>query len=376
MKKFFLITFSLAISLCLSAQTPKTVIFSKGENGFDTYRIPAVIQAKDGSLLAFAEARKHSMSDTGDIDLVLKRSTDGGKSWGEIITVWDDGANVCGNPSPVVDRKTGRIVLAATRNNGSDSEKDIHARVSNDTRRVFMMFSDDNGQTWSRPEDITVQAKLPEWTWYATGPCHAIQLENGRIIVPCNHGVFRDGKPAGTHSHVIYSDDCGQTWQMGGCPGIGNESTIAILGNGDLLLNMRGWRIDRAAHGYARIGAVSHDSGLSFEEHFFFSDLIEPSCNASMADYSPHGRHTGAILFSNPEHISKRVNMTVRISTDNGSTWKRIFTVTEGPAAYSDLCVMKNGDVGILYETGEDSAYETISFSTISRKALRKALRK
>lgn len=169
-------------------------VFRKGENGVHTYRIPAIVQTKAGTVLAFAEARHNSGSDTGDIDLVLKRSTDGGKTWGPIITVWDDAENVCGNPSPVVDRNTGRIILLSTWNNGKDPEKKIHSRESIDTRRVFCMYSDDDGLTWSKPKEITRSTKKNRWTWYATGPCHAIQLTSGRIVIPCDHGTFIDSK--------------------------------------------------------------------------------------------------------------------------------------------------------------------------------------
>ena len=185
------------------AQNLGNIVFQKGENGFDTYRIPALVQAADGTIIAFAEARKNSRSDTGNIDLVAKRSTDGGKTWGEIITIWDDNDNVCGNPAPILVKETGRIVLVTTWNLGTDHEKDIHARTSTDTRRVFSMYSDDNGLTWSTPVEITSSTKLPEWTWYATGPCHGIQTKTGRLVVPCNHGVFADQKAQGTHSHII-----------------------------------------------------------------------------------------------------------------------------------------------------------------------------
>jgi sialidase-1 len=140
MVKNLLITLAAALSIAtVSAQNFGTIVFSKGENGFDTYRIPALVEASDGSILAFAEARKFSRSDTGDIDLVLKRSTDGGKTWGNIITVWDDNDNVCGNPCPVLVKETGRIILLSTWNLGADHEKDIHNRTSIDTRRVFSM---------------------------------------------------------------------------------------------------------------------------------------------------------------------------------------------------------------------------------------------
>jgi BNR/Asp-box repeat. len=232
-----------------------------------------------------------------------------------------------------------------------------------------VLTSDDNGLTWSSAREITSQIKDPEWTWYAAGPCHAIQLRDGRIVVPCNHGVFIDGKPAGTHSHVICSDDGGENWHIGGCPQIGNESTVVELDNGDIILNMRSWwSDDRKESGYARIAAVSHDRGESFDAPFFVKGLVEPICNASIVDYSPGGRRTGRILFSNPEHISQRCNMTIRMSSDGGETWVRICTLAEGPAAYSDLCVLPGGDVAALYESGLSNSYENIMFARVDKK--------
>ncbi len=355
-------------SLTASAQITRTQIYTKFENGFDTYRIPSIIQTQEGTILAFAEARKHSRSDTGDIDLVVKRSTDGGKTWGDIITVWDDAENVCGNPCAVVERETGRIILLSTWNLGTDHEKDIHARTSTSTRKVFVLYSDDDGLTWSEARDITDQTKNPEWTWYATGPCHAIQLKSGRIVVPCNHGNFKDGKGAGTTSHVIYSDDKGETWHIGGDAKVGNESTIVELDNGDLLFNMRTGRSNREEYGYARLAAISHDQGETFEPAYHDKGLIEPVCNASIIDYSPAGKRTGKILFSNPEHRNKRINMTLRMSGDNGKTWERICTLTEGPTAYSDICVLPDGDVAVLYESGMKMSYENIMFARVPAK--------
>lgn len=370
MKKSFIVSFVVMAltSLTATGQIFQTAVFSKFENGFDTYRIPAIVQTKQGTLLAFAEARKNSGSDTGDIDLVLKRSEDGGKTWSRIITVWDDDENVCGNPSPVVDRETGRIILVSTWNLGTDHERDIHNRTSESTRKVFVMHSDDDGLSWSDAREITADVKKPEWTWYATGPCHAIQLRSGRIIVPCNHGNFIDGKASGTTSHVIYSDDKGETWHIGAEATVGNESTVVELDNGDIMLNMRGFRKDRKSTGYARECCISHDGGLTFDKPFYVKGLIEPVCNASIINYSPDGAKTGKILFSNPENISKRKNMTVRMSRDDGKSWERICTLTEGPAAYSDLCVLSDGDVAALYETGENTSYDRITFARISKK--------
>lgn len=381
MKRIILYILSFICAYPLSAQSGPVfseTVFKKGDNGVHTYRIPSMVQTNEGTILAFAEARQNSRKDTGDINLVLRRSEDGGRTWGDIITVWDDAENVCGNPTPVVDRTTGRILLFSTWNNGQDVEKDIHARTSIDTRRIFVLYSDDDGLTWSDAREITEAVKLPEWTWYATGPCHAIQLTKGklkgRIVVPCNHGVLGQGTHSqGTHSHVFYTDDGGETFHLGGCPEVGNEATVAELKSGDLLLNMRGPRTeDRVEKGAARLAAVSHDGGETFAEPYSEHGLIEPVCNASIINYYKNGRTTSTLLFSNPEHKTKRKNMSVRQSDDSGKTWRTVCRLSDLPAAYSDLLVLDNGDVAIFYETGVDSCYEKMVFSVLPRQMFNK----
>lgn len=340
---------------------PAVTVFEKGEAGYDTFRIPAIVRSAEGELLAFAEARKNGAADTGDIDLVLKRSADGGATWGPLETVWDDGENVCGNPAPVVDTKTGRVVLAMTWNDGRDPEKAIHARTSHDTRKVFCTVSDDGGRSWSKPRDITAETKLPEWTWYATGPCHAVQLASGRIVVPCNHGVFGPEGPAGTASHVIYSDDCGETWHIGGTCPVGNESTAAALPDGTLVLNMRRWK-GMEAEMPCRIVAESRDGGLSFGPWRFEPALPGPRCQGSLLQ-------TGGILwFCNPSSPDKRVDLTVQTSADGGKTWRREAFLPGAKAAYSDLTALGDGGIGVLYERGEKSPYEQIAFARLGGK--------
>lgn len=347
-------------------------LFKAGDAGVHTYRIPAIIRTQGGVLLAFAEARQKGGGDSGDIDLVVRRSTDGGKTWGETITVWDDGENVCGNPCPVVDRKTGRVILLSTWNNGKDPESAIHDRTSVDTRRVFVLYSDDEGLSWSAPREITGRVKKKSWTWYATGPCHAIQLTGGRIVAPCDHGNFIDGKAGESTSHVIYSDNGGRTWKIGGDPGVGNESTVTELPGGDVMLNMRGTRPkDRKSLGYARWVAISHDDGKSFDAPFLERGLVEPVCNASIINYATDGRLTDTLLFSNPADTTQRRSMTLHLSRDRGRTWEKALVLTEGPTAYSDLVVLPDGDVGIFYECGDKRPYERIRFERIPASVIR-----
>lgn len=367
-----------AVCLALSGRQRDAIfsvtVFQKGDGGYDTFRIPAIVMAKDGSLLAFAEARKHGPGDTGDIDLVMKRSSDGGMTWGEMSVVWDDGGNVCGNPSPVTDRASGRIILVGTWNDGRDKESAIRARKSVSTRKVFVQFSDDNGESWSAPRDITGQAKMPEWTWYATGPCHAIQLINGphagRIAVACNHGIYEDG-PKGTRSHIIYSDDLGETWNMSSEIGTGNEAAAAQLKNGNIMINMRNAFKEEHRKSPYRWVAVSRDGGKTFGKPYQRQDLPEPRCNASLTEYAPKGRLTHKLLFSNPSDVSKRTNMTVKTSRNDGKTWKDIYHAPEKNTAYSDLCVLPDGSAGLLYECGENTPYDSIRFTLLPRRLLR-----
>ncbi|HYI04213.1 MAG TPA: sialidase family protein, partial [Reyranella sp.] len=214
-----------------------TEVYSSGEKGYNTFRIPSVIATPRGTLLAFAEARRDGAGDAGDIDLVLKRSDDGGISWSPLEVVGDNGPNTFGNPCPVVDRNNGTIWLLTTQNRGTDREKDIIAGTSQAGRSVAVLRSTDDGATWSAPTDITPSVKRADWTWYATGPGVGIQTRTGRLVIPANHAVAGPGIHS---SHVIFSDDAGRSWQIGGSADPGtNESQVVELADGRLLLNMR-----------------------------------------------------------------------------------------------------------------------------------------
>jgi sialidase-1 len=177
-----------------------TNVFLSGLGGYHTYRIPALLATPRSTLLAFAEGRKSDTGDAGDIDLVLRRSTDLGRSWQPMQRVRDDGLNTCGNPCPILDRQTGMVWLLLTWNRGDDREPDIIAQRGKDTRRVFVAHSADDGLTWSKPREITDAVKPTHWTWFATGPGAGIQIERGphrgRLVVPCDHieaGTRRSG---------------------------------------------------------------------------------------------------------------------------------------------------------------------------------------
>jgi len=324
-----------------------TTVFRAGEDGYDTYRIPAIVCAKDGTLLAFCEGRVGGRGDSGNIDLVLKRSGDGGATWSPLQVVWDDAANTCGNPAPVV-LDSGEILLALTWNDGNTHEREI-LEGKGAPRTVWLTRSTDHGKTWSPPRDISHQARRDDWRWYATGPGHAIQLPSGRVVVACDHSLSPDYE--GWHSHVIYSDDAGATWAIGGVVGPRtNESTVAALADGRLYLNMRSRRVPNQ-----RAVAWSDDQGETWGPVMDDANLVEPICQGSCLRLQ-----SGAgLLFSNPASTN-RERMTVRLSMDGGETWPRAILLYPGPAAYSDLVQLESGQLACLYERGNGHPYETI----------------
>jgi sialidase-1 len=338
-------------------------LFVSGQGEYHTYRIPALIVTVKGTLLAFCEGRKSGQGDSGNIDLLLRRSTDGGATWGPQQIVWDDGPNTCGNPCPVVDAETGVVRLLLTHNLGGDHEPAIIRQKSKGTRTVWVCSSRDDGQTWSKSEEITRTTKRPDWTWYATGPGAGIQVRHGphkgRLVVPCDH---IEAKTSRYYSHIIFSDDRGATWQLGGRtpqPQV-NECEVAELPGGRLMLNMRNY--DRSQR--SRRVSTSDDGGATWSDVRPDPALIEPICQASFRRYAwAEAGRTSSLLFSNPASESSRVKMTVRLSRDEGKTWPVSKTLHAGPSAYSCLAVLPDGAIACLYEAGAKSPYETITLA-------------
>lgn len=344
---------------------PLDYLFESGSEGYACFRIPAVAVTTKGTILAFAEGRKGGCSDTGDVDIVVKRSEDNGESWTALQVIWSDDGNTCGNPAPVVDEDTGEIFLLSTWNLGADHERDIIDQKSKDTRRIFVMSSSDDGRTWSDAREITGRVKREDWTWYATGPGSGIQLKKrkfkGRLVIPCDHIEANTKK---YYSHVIFSDDHGKTWATGGRTPQDqvNECKVAELPDGDLMLNMRNY--DRSKRN--RQVSISKDGGITWSDLFHQEALIEPVCQASLISHKFPGEKNRCLIFSNPASETKRVNMTVRISRDKGKTWPLVKVTHPGPSAYSDLVSLSNGDIGCLYEAGHDSPYEGIVFEVLT----------
>jgi sialidase-1 len=352
------------------AESLSQPLFTRGHAGYHTYRIPALTVTTRGTVLAFAEGRKNSGGDAGKIDLFARRSTDNGNTWSDQQIVWADGENTCGNPAPVVDRDTGTIWLLLTWNRGDDHENQIIAGKSKDTRRIFVTSSTDDGLTWARPREITADVKLTNWTWYATGPGSGIQIQHGphqgRLVVACDH---IEAATKHYFSHVIYSDDHGKTWKLGGStpkPNV-NECEVVELTGGKLMLNMRNY--DKAKK--TRQTAVSDDGGLTWRDQRLDETLIEPICQASIQRYRwADGTKPGVILFSNPASQNGRRNVTVRASFDDAQTWPASRVLHAGPGAYSDLAVLANGQIACLFEAGATNTYEAIVMSRFALESL------
>jgi len=373
-------------------QRASSVPFVAGSRGYRSFRIPACVRAPDGALLAFAEGRVHSSDDTGDIDIVQRRSTDGGLSWGEQTVAAEYGPGTAGNPAPVVLPGSGagaRVLLVYVTNAAYADERSIRRGEvpAADGRRVWLRESRDGARTWSVPREITATVKRPEWRWYAVTPGHALRLARGRyagrLVVPANHSVPPWGGGDGSEGrydggHDLLSDDGGATWRIGyvdGTPGTPggsgtpeaargaggavdvNETTAAELPDGRLYFNTR---TDSPAP-WHRADAYSADGGATLLRPFRPQPaLTTPVVEGSLLQLNA----PELLLFSAPADPERRRRMTVWAG-EGGGTWRRAHTLDDRPAAYSDLVRVDRDTVGLLYETGETGAYEAIEFRRI-----------
>jgi sialidase-1 len=325
-----------------------TDVFTSGENGYNTYRIPTIVRTNSGTLLAFAEGRKNNHQDHGDVDMVLRRSNDGGLTWQPLELVYEEGDTALvtiGNPVPLVDRTNDRVWLFFCRDN----------------QNVLTTFSDDEGISWSSPEDLTSTLKSESWgAWVATGPCHGIQMANGRLVVPANHGLKNR---LGNKPHMIVSDDHGSTWHIGGIPdALANENSIADLGNNQLYVNMRSSEHNNSKP-YCRKVAWSEDGGETFGETSLDTELTSSICQGSVLSFKCED-DSNLLLFSNPNSW-RREWMTVRASKDNGHSWSKGIRIYDGSSAYSDLVQIDEKTVGLLFEK---DTYGTIAFVRFNPK--------
>ncbi|MFM9961938.1 MAG: exo-alpha-sialidase [Planctomycetaceae bacterium] len=319
-------------------------LFVSNDGLFRRYRIPSLLVSKKGTLLAICEGRVDGGGLTGNIDLVLRRSFDAGRTWQPLQKIADLGDDTAGNPCPVVDRETGTIWLPCTRSPGRFNETQIVAGQSSGPTTVWVTRSDDDGATWSEPRDISAAARRTDWGWYGTGPGIGIQLANGRMLIPSYHtepgsGMYR--------SHAIFSDDHGATWKLGETVGEHTAECQAIeRRDGVVVLNMRGTNKQ-----FFRSFALSRDGGQSWSEPQLDRQLSEPACQASLLKMPTDGRAESPSdwLFCNPPGSTRR-NLTLRVSRDEGQSWPIAKSLDAGPTEYSSLAWLPDGQIGLLYE--------------------------
>ncbi|MEU3186329.1 sialidase family protein [Streptomyces sp. NPDC006923] len=347
-----------------------SVPYRSGDGGYHTFRVPAALQVPGGALLAFAEGRRNSAADDGDIDLVLRRSLDRGCTWQPLQVVADAGRDTVGNPVPVIDPRSGDVVLVTCRTIGPATERQVrNGAVPGSVRRVYVQRSTDGGMTWSEQRDITGSVKTPEWRWYAVGPGHAVALRRGphrgRLLVPANHSLSGSGK-IGAHS--IYSDDGGLTWRVGYVTDASagplelNESTLAELPDGRVYINTR--EHSSRPRG-SRADAYSSDGGATLSVPFRAQPQLTGPVVQGSVMWVPGPSLTGRLLYSGPADETRRIRMQVRASDDGGESWRPLWTASEDPAGYSDLVRIRAGVTGLLYETGSPSYHETIRFALL-----------
>jgi len=353
----------------LAAEPEFFDVFKSKSEGYASIRIPSVLVTKAGTVLAFAEGRQRA-SDQAENDIIVKRSTDGGRTWSSLRVLHDDGANSLNNPTVVQERSSGRIFLWYQRIPAHMKErgKNISAGLEGtNIYRNFILTSDDDGVTWDAPLDVTKTTKRPtRATTIASGPGVGIQLTRGehanRLIIPFNEGPYGRWQ-----NYAVFSDDKGQTWKYGddvpgalmpdgkgGERGQINEVQMVELSDGSVMLDSR-----QFAGAKVRRRAISHDGGQTWSRVEEVADLGDPSCMASTIRYSfPSGDQPGVLLHSGPDS-TKRERGTVYLSRDEKS-WPVKRVLYAGPFAYSVLTKFSDGTIGCLFEADN---YERIVFA-------------
>jgi len=347
----------------------ETTVFESGIGGYDTYRIPAIVRANNGTLLAFAEGRKDSSSDSGDIDLVLRRSFDNGLTWAPMQIVWSNDTGVAGNPCPVVDQSTGKIFLITNHQTPGSTQQTVRDGTFGQ-RTYHVQRSTNNGAAWTNPVRITATDVLDP-RWLAGGPNHGIQLlrgdRDGRLVVAGNHSI---GSAWDTNrSHVLYSDDGGTTWRLGAVSGYNSSIYVSETAaverlDGSIYFTTRDQYGPSAGN---RAYNTSHNAGESFDSPFRIdTTIIAPVCQGSILRYS--STHTGdsenRIIQSYPFSPADRVNIMVRSSFDETATWNAGRVIYAGSSAYSDLVRTADSRIGLLYERDNYSKITFARFTT------------
>lgn len=351
-----------------------TNVFRMGAAGYTSYRIPAIVTAADGSLLAFAEARRENRGDpgSGDIDLVAARSTDSGVTWSAMQVVDDPGVKwAASNPTPVLDRSNGRIWILYNR--WEPGFGTIKSQPGTANCQTWARWSDDHGKTWSEARDLTRATRdFDHWGAIFLGPGGAIQTRTGRLIVPAAQspdvysalGVTSSGMGAVPlmRTYAIISDDHGQTWRRGKLTGaLTNENQLVELSDGAILMDAR------QNAGPHRWFITSQDGGDTWSTPRPGHELRMVATSIERFTLRSSGADRDRLLWTGPSLPGRR-NLVVRVSYDEGQTWMNERVIYGGFAAYSDMTLLRDGTVGVLWERGVSDNYQAITFSRFNRE--------
>lgn len=335
--------------------------------GYPVYRIPALTRTNAGTLIAAYDGRPGEGDVPSNIALIARRSRDQGATWHDRQVVrYEPGVPGYGDPSLLVDRITGRIFLfhVASVNQGFARSATGNAEGDPNVLQMDYSYSDDDGLTW-RHERITSEAKDPAWGGLFASSGEGIQIRRGRYAgrLLQQYAIRHQG---GTWAASLYSDDHGKSWRFGALVGPGlDENKTVELSDGTILLN------SRAPGGFRKV-ATSSDGGVTYTGLRQDPSLVDPNNNASIIrfdlDAAPGSRAARQLLFSNTEHATLRRNLTLKMSCDDGQTWRVRRTIVPGPAAYSTLTPLGAGRFGLLYEAADDSGRVTaIRFVALDR---------
>lgn len=350
----------------------KLDLFTARQGGYYTYRIPGIIETLDGTLLAFVTARDKDIWDYGNYDVLIRRSSDGGKTWTGPERFLHSGKDTVDNCVMIVDQKQKGVV---------------HNLYCINYAHTYYRRSTDNARTFSKAVEITKPftdfRSEYHFILQAVGPGHAIQLDNGRLLVPTWLSPKKEQFPSAVST--IYSDDGGDTWNRGAIvvrsgdpPNHPMEGVVAQLSDGRVMMNIR-----NEADVHRRAVSISPNGISDWSIPKFDPDLKEPICLGSLVAVPQSiAGAKGILLFANPNNTERTVelgakrnrdrkNMTVQLSLNDGADWAKSLVLEPGFSAYSDLCVTSDGTVHCFYERGSMTSYYDPAALTLASFKLR-----